>query len=156
MATALYEGAALLGLAVAVFPGQVPFTVWLSAAGVALAGVNAMLWRRYRNAADAEGLGAAARRALARITPWLHGFGHALPAALFLGAAPSDQPAVWLGLAGIAALAGGAGWKFTVVVLASYQQGYAVPRLPQRGSGTRAAPTRSHGPQPVAYQIPTT
>lgn len=156
IATALYEGTALLGLAMAAFPGAVAFTVWLPVVGIALGLVNALMWRRYRRGAQRAGIGAAARREMARITPWLHGLGHALPVVLFLGAAFDGQPQVWLALAGVSVLAGGALWKFAVVVLAGHQQVYAVPRLPQRGSGTRAAPTRSQGPQPVAYQIPTT
>ena len=40
------------------------------------------------------------------------------------------------------ALAGGALWKFTLVTRACHQQGFALPRLPQRGSGSRAAPAR--------------
>ena len=47
-----------------------------------------------------------------------------------------------MGVAGVAALAGGAFWKFTVIVRAGFQQGFAVAKFPQRGSGTRAAPTR--------------
>ena len=40
------------------------------------------------------------------------------------------------------ALAGGALWKYTLVTRACHQQGFALPRLPQRGSGSRAAPAR--------------
>ena len=39
-------------------------------------------------------------------------------------------------------LAGGALWKYTLVTRACHQQGFALPRVPQRGSGTRAAPAR--------------
>ena len=39
-------------------------------------------------------------------------------------------------------LAGGALWKFTLITRACHQQGFALPRVPQRGSGTRAAPAR--------------
>ena len=42
----------------------------------------------------------------------------------------------------LATLAGGALWKYTVIVRACHQQGFALPRLPQRGSGSRAAPER--------------
>ena len=44
------------------------------------------------------------------------------------------------GLAGVAAIAGGALWKFTLITRACHQQGFALPMMPQRGSGTRAAP----------------
>jgi hypothetical protein len=44
-------------------------------------------------------------------------------------------------LGGLAAALGGALWKFTVITRAAYHQDLAVPKLPQRGSGTRAAPS---------------
>ena len=55
--------------------------------------------------------------------------------------------AVWAGplalVAGTAcALGGGVLWKHTLVTRACHQQGFALPRLPQRGSGSRAAPAR--------------
>ena len=37
---------------------------------------------------------------------------------------------------------GGVLWKYTLVIRACHEQGFALPRLPQRGSGTRAAPAR--------------
>ena len=52
----------------------------------------------------------------------------AVPLALLIGAA--------------CAVAGGVLWKLTIVTRACHQQGFALPRVPQRGSGTRAAPTR--------------
>ena len=46
-------------------------------------------------------------------------------------------------LAGAAcAVAGGVLLKYTLVTRACHQQGFALPRVPQRGSGTRAAPAR--------------
>ena len=39
-------------------------------------------------------------------------------------------------------LGGGALWKHTLVTRACHQQGFALPRLPRRGSGSRAAPAR--------------
>ena len=44
--------------------------------------------------------------------------------------------------AAVCVLGGGALWKHTLVTRACHQQGFALPRLPQRGSGTRAAPAR--------------
>ena len=40
------------------------------------------------------------------------------------------------------AVAGGVLWKLTLVTRACHQQGFALPRVPRRGSGTRAAPAR--------------
>jgi hypothetical protein len=110
--------------------------------GVLLASVNAWQWWVYRKTAKKAGIPPLARASLARITPWLHAIGHALPGLLYVTALTmigEEQIAV-LAVAGIASLAGGAIWKYTVVVLASYQQGFALPRLPRRGSGDRTAP----------------
>ena len=76
--------------------------------------------------------------------------------ALFEGAAPDEYRTVFsaglfaIGIgaplavvAGAAgAIAGGALFKYTLVTRACHQQGFALPRLPQRGSGSRAAPAR--------------
>ena len=45
-------------------------------------------------------------------------------------------------VAGAGAVLGGTAWKFTVITRAAFQQGFAMPWLPRRGSGTRAAPFR--------------
>ncbi|MBI2320500.1 MAG: phenylacetyl-CoA:acceptor oxidoreductase, partial [Betaproteobacteria bacterium] len=46
------------------------------------------------------------------------------------------------GMAGLAAIAGGSWWKFMLITRACHQQGFAMPMIPQRGSGTRASPER--------------
>ncbi len=74
----------------------------------------------------------------------MHLFGHALPlvcvvAAVFAGA---DAAPILLAVAGAGAVAGGVLWKFTVITRACHQQGFAVPKMPRRGSGSRAAPER--------------
>ena len=143
IATGLFEGTGLLTLAAVWFPDRIGGWSGLAVVGVALALVNAGLWRGYRKAARLHGMGPGARRALGAITPVLHAAGHALPAFLF-GApllAGWGGP-VSLALAGIGAVAGGIIWKFTVITRACHQQGYAVPMMPQRGSGARAAPAR--------------
>ncbi|OGI64836.1 MAG: hypothetical protein A2W18_05765 [Candidatus Muproteobacteria bacterium RBG_16_60_9] len=40
--------------------------------------------------------------------------------------------------AGAGAVLGGIVCKFTLITRAGYQQGFALPKLPRRGSGTRA------------------
>jgi hypothetical protein len=95
--------------------------------------------------AKANGIGPLARRELASITPWLYGVGHALPSGFAMVAlALWPQPsALWFAaIGGLATFAGGALWKFTVITRAGHMQGFAVPKVPQRGSGARAAPPR--------------
>ncbi len=142
--TGLYEGAGLIAIGHALVPGAVPGGVFLAALGLLLAIVNAVLWRRYRSTAKAVGIGPLDRRDLARLTPWLHGFGHLLPGLLFLAAMvfPALPTYLTYGLAGAAAILGGATWKFALVTRICHTQGFALPKLPRRGSGSRAAPAR--------------
>ena len=58
-----------------------------------------------------------------------------------VAAGPPGAPLA-LFVAAACTLAGGALWKHTLITRACHQQGFALPRLPQRGSGTRAAPAR--------------
>ena len=54
--------------------------------------------------------------------------------------------AIGFWLAGsILAIFCGAYWKFMIVARAGYQQGFAMPKQPHRGSGDRAAPPRLGG-----------
>ena len=148
VATGLAEGfGALLVFAVAA-SGLV-----ITLVGVILAALNAWLWRSYVSTARAQGIPPLARAVIDAITPFVHAIGHALPvfALLIAGAAPGIGK-VLLVIAGIAYIAGGMLWKYTVIVHASYQQGFALARAPQRGSGTCAAPARLGGveqPRPV-------
>ncbi|MCO5107882.1 MAG: 4Fe-4S binding protein [Burkholderiaceae bacterium] len=118
-------------------------TAALAAAGIVLAALNALLWRGYLGAARAQGIGPLARQVLARFTPGLHAVGHAAPFALAAAAwAWPGAAGPLLALAGAAAIAGGAAWKFTLIVRAGFTQGFELPWVPQRGSGRRAAPAR--------------
>jgi Fe-S-cluster-containing dehydrogenase component/DMSO reductase anchor subunit len=144
IATGLFEGTGLFAVALGLSGGSLPFISDLAMVGVVLAAANAMLWRRYRTTAKAHGIGPLSRRNLAAISPTLHIVGHALPGVLFaLSFFAGGAIAVILAaFAGAAAIAGGMLLKFTIITRACHQQGYAVPMLPQRGSGKRAAPAR--------------
>ncbi|MFQ5955804.1 MAG: hypothetical protein ACE5JZ_12135, partial [Kiloniellales bacterium] len=137
--TGLYEGVAVLLLAHLAFPEALPVGSQVVAAGAGLAVLGDALWVAYLRTAKAAGIGPLSRRVLTRLTPWLVGIGHALPlvayaVALMVPAAPL------VALGAVAALAGGVAWKAVVVLRACHQQGFALTRLPQRGSGARAAP----------------
>lgn len=148
IATGLLEGLGLLAVISALSGGRIVFTPLLAVAGIALALVNAGLWIRYRAAAKARGIGPQSRQILAQLAIPVHGAGHALPAALFALSLAATGTAAGLlsAAAGAAAIAGGMLWKFVVVTRACHQQGFALPMLPRRGSGRRAAPARlGHG-----------
>ena len=145
IATGVYEGFGILAV-LCVFIASSMVTPVTVAAGVGvLAAVNAVLWHLYRKSAKDRGIGPLARRDIDAVTPIVHGLGHAFPlACVVVGAllAPAEVWISFLGLAGAGAVAGGVVWKFTVITRACHQQGYAIPRMPQRGSGKRAAPAR--------------
>ena len=67
-------------------------------------------------------------------------WGCAIALVLASAAVPGALLALVVGAA--CAVAGGALWKHTLVTRACHQQGFALPRIPQRGSGSRAAPAR--------------
>jgi len=114
-----------------------------AAVGVVLVLVNALLWRGYVAGAGSQGVPPLAERKLQALTSPLRLIGHAAPVGLAIAAwlAPGAAGAL-LVLAGVAAVAGGAAWKFTVIVRAAFTQGFDLVRAPQRGSGQRAAPAR--------------
>ena len=172
VATGLLEGLALLMPACAVSLALLPALAAVAPvdqaiysivalqtvqiAGIALAIVaaaNLVLWSAYRRSAAAHGIGPLARSVLARVHRRVLIFATGLPAALYLGGAfalsegqAGIRLAVGVWLAGsVLALLGGAYWKFMIVVRASHQQGFAMPKQPQRGSGDRAAPPRLDG-----------
>ena len=148
VATGLFEGFGLFAMFSALGGASLTSVVVAFLGLGALAVVNAILWRIYMSTAKARGIGPLARKDLAAITPWLHIFGHAVPLACVIASAfvATGAVAAWLlALGGIAAVAGGVRWKFTIITKACHQQGFALPKMPQRGSGTRAAPERLQG-----------
>ena len=143
IATGLLEGAGLLAISATLHPAMHSVAPLAAGMGGALAVINAILWRNYFTNAASNGIGPMPRNVLAAINLPLRLIGHALPLlgfAAFLGLWPT-QPLVTT-LAGLGAVAGGIMWKVTVITKASHQQGFALSKVPQRGSGTRAAPAR--------------
>ncbi len=120
----------------------------LAAGLIGLLALHAALWRRHVVRAAAQGIGPLARTEFARISPVLHALGHAAPIVLggliLSGAGPEP---ILAAAAGTLAVAGGFWWKFCLIVRAGYQQGFSLPRIPQRGSGRNAAPERHVSPR---------
>ena len=141
VASGLLEGLALLTLMLLWIEGFGTLSSSLALAGLVLVALNAGLWAVYRASAASTGIVPLSRRLIDRISLPLHLVGHAFPAAMFvLALASADIARACLGAGSIAALAGGAYWKFMLIARGGYQQGFSLPMLPQRGSGTRAAP----------------
>ncbi len=140
-ASGLLEGCGALLVLLVAF-GGVP-TRSMAIALAVLGFVNAALWRAYVDSAKRQGIAPLARRAMAEFDLPLQVIGHALPVALgaFAVAAPANS-AVLLAFGGAAAIIGGATWKFSLIVRAGFNQGFRLSQMPQRGSGTYAAPSR--------------
>ena len=172
VATGLFEGFAALMPALALTIGLlaafqllVPLEIFIysalalqtmqsaSVAIVVLAAANLILWTGYRRSAAANGIGPLARAVLARVYRRVLILGTGLPAILYLTGLialgmgqTGTRLAIGVWIAGsILAIFGGAYWKFMIVARAGYQQGFAMPRQPHRGSGARAAPPRLDG-----------
>lgn len=147
VATGLFEGFGLFALfSLMLDPGLTVVIPAFLGLGV-FAVVNLVLWRRYRSTARVEGIGPLARREIDALSPYLHAIGHGLPIVCVIAAAIVGNGAAvsaLLALAGAGAVVGGIMWKFTVITRACHQQGFAIPKMPRRGSGARAAPERMH------------
>ena len=129
--TAIAEGAGLYLVFAALCGAGVPP---LAAAGLVLAVVaRGVAWSVYRRRVQAD-LIPQARAALEPAGRQLYQLGAIVPLALLLaGGAVEQFAAVAAPLAGIAALAAGWRFKFVLMVRASFNQGFALPRIPVRG-----------------------
>ncbi len=143
VASGLLEGVCLLAVLLILLHESGGTAPLLSLAVLALLALNAALWMSFRTSAVEQGIVPLARRVIARISSPLHVLGHVLPAILFALALASPGMAPACMLAGAATgIAGGAYWKFMLIARGGFQQGYSMPMLPQKGSGTYAAPVR--------------
>jgi len=136
LSTGLVEGAGLLAMACALASPVHALARPVSAALVALLVLRAVVWQTYRARLDAP------KRALAaldRAAPLFHRVGDWVAALLAAIAALLAPDAVAAPLGAVAgAIAVAAGWrlKFVLVARAGFNQGFALPHLPVRGSGT--------------------
>jgi phenylacetyl-CoA:acceptor oxidoreductase subunit 1 len=101
------------------------------------------LWLAYVGTAKSNRIPPLARDALKTLTPVYVGAQCAALIGLWLSSAQSG--ATLSAIAGVLLIAAGALWKLVVITRASYQQGFILPKVPQRGSGSYAAPHRVGG-----------
>jgi phenylacetyl-CoA:acceptor oxidoreductase 26-kDa subunit len=128
-ATGLTEGAGML----AALTGNTP-QAWLPSALLLVLMLRALLWRAYRKKLATNG---APHRALAVLDqlelPFIK-IGHWALALVLLLVLLQPSLAQWLlAPVGLAALAGGWLFKYTLIVRAGYNQGYALAQTPVRG-----------------------
>jgi len=138
IATGLLEGFGLV--AMGAYFWQPLQAIPTAALGIVLVVINAAIWLSYAKSAKKEGIPPLARQAISRIGLRLHAVGHVLALIFFVIGATSDAGNLFLAVAGACAIAGGMLLKYSLIMRAGYQQGYRFGALPQRGSGTRAAP----------------
>jgi phenylacetyl-CoA:acceptor oxidoreductase subunit 2 len=137
----LAEGVGVLAIACAL-PATHGLARPVALALAVLLVLRGVAWRAYRTRLEAPQRSLAA---LDRAAPLFHHVGNWVAAALAGTAALAapDTAAVLLGAA-TGAIAVAAGWrlKFILVARAGFNQGFALPRLPVRGSGTPGAPAK--------------
>ena len=133
IATGLVEGAGLAALCVA-FSGTTPR--WLAGALLATLILRRVAWKRYTEALNKQGAPKKTLEVLVRFSSPYSNYGQSLPEMLLVAALFVPTESIWLiPLAGAAATFSGWALKFTIVVRAAYNQGFALPVLPIRGQG---------------------
>ena len=142
MASGLLEGVGLVAIILAISPQNMSAPILLPVTGLVLIAVNAILWRNYVSNAKTNGIGPHSRIILFSHTLKVHAIVHLFPALLFIAViALPTLPPMLLGAAGVLILIGGAYWKGLIITRACHQQGFALAKFPQRGSGKYSAPT---------------
>lgn len=134
IATGLTEGAGMLAL-LAALSGTAQIA-WLPSALLGLLMLRALLWRAYRKNLASQGAPQQTLAVLDRLELPFIKIGHWTVALVLLLVLlqPTLAPAQWLtALAGLLAVAGGWLFKYTLIVRAGYNQGYALPHVPVRG-----------------------
>ena len=130
----LAEGAGVLAL---VGPFVAGSTVALAALLVVLVALRGVAWRHYVVRLRADGAPGEALKALDNANPGLLWGAHGAPALLaLLALAFGIGFSAWLlALAGLMTVLGGWWLKFVVITKASFNQGFALPKMPVRGRG---------------------
>ena len=139
----LLEGLGLYLLIHVTINDPVTFVKALPITGMLLVMTTGCLWIGYCMTAKQQGIPPLARQVINRISPTVVIPGYVIPLVGFAMLNNSEHPGVIISVVtGAGAVLGGIIWKYTLITRAGYQQGYSLPKLPQRGSGTRAAPCR--------------
>jgi len=132
MATGAAEGCGLL-LAFAAFSPTLAFTVKpLAIALLVLAALRAWTWRRYFARLEAEGAPTRTMEILMACRSWFLVGGLALPVMVVV---IGYGVAALVASAGLAVVATGWALKFILITRAAYNQGFALPHTPVRGTG---------------------
>jgi phenylacetyl-CoA:acceptor oxidoreductase subunit 2 len=136
MATGLAEGSSLFLLLAAFLPALSGVAKPIAFALAALAATRAWTWRRYFNALVSDGVPTRTLEIFTACRGWFLAVGLVLPVALVaLGMLLSAAAAILFALAGLCVFATGWALKFILITRAAFNQGFALPHTPIRGSG---------------------
>jgi Fe-S-cluster-containing dehydrogenase component/DMSO reductase anchor subunit len=136
MATGFAEGCGLFLALAALLPdldyAAKPFAVAL----VVLAATRAWTWRRYFNSLVSDGVPTRTLEIFTACRGWFLAAGLVLPVVLVaIGLWLTAAAAALFALAGLCVFAAGWAIKFILITRAAYNQGFALPHTPIRGSG---------------------
>ncbi|MFP6761740.1 MAG: DmsC/YnfH family molybdoenzyme membrane anchor subunit, partial [Rhodospirillales bacterium] len=144
LATGFYEGFGLLAIYSFIYPQSIPLPSILPVGGLILAAINALLWQNYMMSLGDVGVGQKSQNLLLASTFKIQFISYLLPSILAMIFLVWGNEASWtLAAAGILVVVGSINWKILLITKACHQQGYAIAKFPQRGSGRYAAPTLS-------------
>lgn len=131
--TGLAEGAGFLLISAAFFGGG---PAWMPVLLVVLLLGRWLAWRKYLADLNQTGAPNKALAILHEATPLINIGGHIVPTVLVVLSLFTGDFGPWLAvLAGLTAIAGGWQLKFVVIARAAFNQGFALPLTPVRGTG---------------------
>ena len=132
--TGLTEGLGVILCVTAIWWGA---QVWMLVLLVVLLLGRWLAWRRYLADLTETGAPNKALTVLHGAAPMINILGHILPAVLIVLSLFTGALGPWLAaLAGLVAMAGGWQIKFVVIARAAFNQGFALPLTPVRGTGS--------------------
>ena len=146
MTTGLFEGVGLFAVILSAIGTHSAIAGEVGIAGLTLAILIGGLWVLYHQTGSASGIGPLSMKDISGMMPMLMIAAFGTPALLFAVSIAMPKAAA---VAGMVTVAGGFFWKYALVTRICHQQGFALPKVPQRGSGVKAAPTRT-GVSPAA------
>jgi phenylacetyl-CoA:acceptor oxidoreductase subunit 1 len=136
MATGLAEGCGLFLLLVAFLPAMGSAAEPMAIALAVLAATRIWTWWRYLNALETEGAPTRTLEIFTACQAWFFAAGLVLPVTLVaVGLVLTVADAVLFALAGFSVFVTGWAIKFILITRAAYNQGFALPHTPIRGSG---------------------
>ena len=145
LVSGLAEGTGALILVVLIGGGV---SQWAGGALLVLVVARWLIWDRYRDALHRRGAPQKALSVLNEFAPHFGALGAIIPAVFLLAAEVAGG--VWFPALGALFAIGGGWWlKLILMTRAGYNQGFALPHLPARGSGS-AGPAAKPGWSPAA------